>query len=385
MSDRDAFEHILASLYDAMLDDGRWPAVSALIDEACGTKGNHIMVGEGPKDAVRALFVGLYLRGQRREELERYYLEHYHPIDERVPRFRQQPYDLLVPNEDLYTAEELKTSPTYNEALPRGCCQHSLAVRLEGLDGSHIAWNLGDPVDSHGWRSSRIAMVTALLPHIRQFVRVRQALVGAEARNTTVAALLDNPRIGVVQLDRRGQIMAVNDRAGSILRRGDGLVDRDGMLRARAPADQVRLDRLVGDALPTPGAVAVSGSMLVRRSAVSPPFVVHVKPVRVPQPDYGARHVAALVLIVEPAHHQRVDPGLVATTLGLTPGESQVAVWLAEGKSVRDMAAGTGHTEGAIYWHLKEIYRKQSISRQVDLVRLVLSLAEFGDRADPRR
>ncbi|MCY4123474.1 MAG: hypothetical protein OXG72_21410, partial [Acidobacteria bacterium] len=113
-------------------------------------------------------------------------------------------------------------------------------MRLEGLDGSHIAWNLGNPVDSHGWRSSRVAMVTALLSHIRQFVRVRQALVGAEARNTTVTALLDNPRIGVVQLDRRGRIMAVNHRAGGILRRGDGLADRNGMLRARAPADRVR-------------------------------------------------------------------------------------------------------------------------------------------------
>ena len=46
-----------------------------------------------------------------------------------------------------------------------------------------------------------------------------------------------------------------------------------------------------------------------------------------------------------------------------------MAVWLAEGKSVRDMAEATGHTEGAIYWHLKQIYRKHSISRQVDLVR----------------
>ena len=213
---------------------------------------------------------------------------------------------------------------------------------------------------------------------IRQFVRVRQALVRAEARTTTVTALLDNPRIGVIHLDRRGRIMAVNDRARSILRHGDGLSDRDGMLRARAPADRVRLERQVGDALPISGAVAVSGSMLLRRSAVLPPFVVHVKPVGVPQPDYGARHVAGLVLIVEPGRHQRVDPGLVATILGLTPAEGQVAVWLAEGKSVRDMAEATGHTEGAIYWHLKQIYRKHSISRQVDLVRLVLSLAELG-------
>ena len=118
--------------------------------------------------------------------------------------------------------------------------------------------------------------------------------------------------------------------------------------------------------------------MLLRRSPVLPPFLVHVKPVVAPEPDYGARLVAALVLIVEPGRQQRVSADMVARTLELTMAESQVAVWLAEGKSVRDMAEATGRTEAAIHWHLNQIYRKQSISRQVDLVRLVLSLAEPG-------
>ena len=129
--------------------------------------------------------------------------------------------------------------------LLRNSGQDSLNARLDGPDGSHIAWSLNDPVDSDGWGASRIAMVTELLPHIRQFVRVRQALVRAEARNTTVTALLDNPRVGVLHLDRRGRIIEANDRARSILRHGDGLANRDGMLRARATADQVRLERLV--------------------------------------------------------------------------------------------------------------------------------------------
>ena len=378
MKNPDAFERILASLYDAMLDDTRWPATSALIDEICGLTGNGLMVGEGPKNDVRGVFVGLYYRGQRREDLECEYLENYHSIDERVPRFLQLPARRLVHINDLYTAEELKTSPTYNEILPRAAMQDGLNVRLPGLDGSHIGWGLNDPVDSEGWGPSRIAMVQRLLPHIQQFVRVRQALVRAEARSSTVTALLDNPRIGVLELDRRGRILEANDRARSILRHGDGLLDRNGMLRARAPADQVRLERLVGVALPASGAVAVSGSMVLRRSSVAPPFVVHVKPVVGPQPDHGARHVAALVLIVEPGRQHRINPDLVATTLELTPAETQVAVWLAEGNSVRDMADATGHTKAAIYWHLQRIYQKHSISRQADLVRLVLSLAELG-------
>ena len=376
---QDVYERILSSLYDAMLDDTHWPATSALIDEACGITSNCLLVGEGPPDDLRVLTVGLYYRGQRHEDLEREYLEVYHPIDERIPRFRQLPDSHLVHVKDLYTAEELKTSPTYNEILLRSQYQNGLNVRLDGPDTSHISWGLGDPVASDGWGSSEIATIKRLLPHIRQFIRVRQALVRAEAHETTVTALLDNPRIGVLHLDRRGQIIAVNDRARSILRHGDGLSARDGvLLGARKAADRLHLEGLVASALPVGGAIAVSGSMLLGRSSGLPPFVVHVKPVAVPQPDYGARHAAALVLIVEPGSQHRIDPGLVARTLGLTPMESRVAAGLAEGRSVDEMAGAMGNTKHAVYWHLQRIYRKLSISRQAELVRLVLPLADLG-------
>ena len=166
---------------------------------------------------------------------------------------------------------------------------------------------------------------------------------------------------------------------GNCLAVGEGpKSDRDGVLRARKAADRLRLERLVASALPASGAVAASGSMLLGRGSGSPPMVVHVKPVAVPQPDHGARHTAALILIVEPKSRHRIDPDLVAGILGLTPMESRVAVWLVEGKSVRDMAEATGRTEGSIYSYLKQIYQKQPVSRQADLVRLVLSITEFG-------
>ena len=378
MSDQDAFGRILESLYEAMLDDSHWPATSALIDEACGIVGNSVAVGEGPKDDIRVFCAGLYYRGQRRLDLEREYLEDFHRIDERIPRLRQLPEGRLVRIRDLYTAEELKTSSAYNEAMVRGTYQNGLNVRLDVTDGSYMTWNLGDRVGSGGWGSSQITWVTRLLPHIRQFVRVRQALVRAEALDMTVTALLDNPRIGVLHLDRRGRIMAANDCAVSILRQGEGLSDRDGLLRTLAPDDRLRLERLLAAALPTSNTVPVGGSMMVHRPSVLLPLVVHVKPVRLPQPDYGARQVAALVLIVEPGRRHRLDPVLVGAALGLTPRESQVAAWLAEGRGVEEMARATGHTNGAIYWHLKQIYQKHHISRQADLVRLVLSITEFG-------
>ena len=282
---------------------------------------------------------------------------------------RQLPDGHLVPIKDLYTAEELHTSRAYNEALRRGQYRQGLNVRLAGPGGSPMTWSLADPVASEGWGSSQIAMVRRLTPHIRQFIRVRQALVRAQSGDTTVTALLDNPRIGVLHLDRRGRILEVNDRARGLLRHGEGLSDEEGVLQACAPDDQGRLARLVAEALPTSGAVPVSGSMLLGRVSGLPPFVVHVKPVGVPQPDYGARHVAApSASRSRPGGH---DPGADA---GRESGGGLV------GRRQERARHGHGHgTHGRRHlWHLKQIYQKLPISRQVDLVRLVLSIAEFG-------
>jgi DNA-binding CsgD family transcriptional regulator/PAS domain-containing protein len=377
MGDQDAFERILTSLYDAMLDDSYWPATSTLIDEACGMQGNALLVGEGPKTDIRVHFVGMYSRGERWEDAEREYLEVYHPIDEHVPRLRQLPDSRVVPLTELYTAEELQTSRTYNEFFHRCGAQNGLNVRLDGPAGSYISWVTGDSVTPDGWDSAQLTMIERLLPHIRQFVRVRQTLVSAEALGASVTELLNTPRLGVIYLDQRGRIVVANDRARAILRRDDGLTDRGGLLCARDPADHTRLERLLAGALPTAGVAAVSGSTTVRRAAVLLPFVVHVKPVVGRQPDFGASRVAALVLLVEPGRQPRIAADLVAATLGFTPAESHVAVWLAEGQSLREIARETGRTEAAIRYHLHHMYQKHGLAGQADLIRLVLSLAEL--------
>ena len=386
MASQDIFGRVLSSLYDAMLDDAHWPATSALIDDACGTAGNALLVGEGTGDDVRVVFMAGYLRGERREDLERDYLENYHPWDERVPRIRKLPDGRVVHATELYSEQELKTSRTYNEYLLRASSQNGLNVRLAAPDGSHITWAIVDPVTPGGWGSSQVGMVQRLLPHVRQYVRVRHALASAEALGASLTGLLDNTMVGVIHLDRRGKIVAVNDRARDILRRGDGLMDQGGFLRTWLPGDDARLEGLLSGALPTSSEEAVSGSMTVRRSAGLPRFTLHVSPVGSRQAEFGMWPVAALVLVVEQGSQARVelrrrtqvDPGLVAATLGLTPAESQLAAMLAEGMSVRGIAAGTNRKESTIRWHLHQIYTKQGISGQTDLVRLVLSLAEFS-------
>ena len=74
----------------------------------------------------------------------------------------------------------------------------------------------------------------------------------------------------------------------------------------------------------------------------------------------------------------RLDPALVATALRLTPMESQVAVRIAAGQTVPEIAVALGRTSGAVHWHLRHIYQKHGLRGHADLVRLVLSLTTLA-------
>ena len=376
MSEREAFDRILASLHEAALGRAHWSTATALIDEALGVHGSSMAFGDGSSDEdIRIYFSWYFFRGQRHRDLEREYYEVYYPLDERVRRMRQLPDSQLVHTTDLLTEEELKTSATYNELLVRAHTRNGIHVRLDGPNGSRIVWVVNDPVDGDDWSSAQLDSIRRLLPHIRQTVRVQQALAGAGALGASFAQLLDTTGLGIVQLDGRGRIVAANDRARDLLRSGDGLFDEDGFLCARRPEDNADLQGLLTRALPPFGAQGAGGSMMMKRSAALPPLVLHVNPVGRQETDFHLWPVAALVLVADPAGGTRIDPAVAAAALGLTGMESRVAVLLAEGMNVREVAAATGRKESTIRSHVKHMFAKHGLSRQMDLVRLVSSLA----------
>ena len=106
---------MLGALNEAVLDDAHWERASALIDEACGTRGNILVSGEGGLGTdLEVYFARCCYRGARR-------VEH-----ERGPRLRRQPDSRIVHVGQLYTEAEKKRSVAYNEALAAssGCASN---------------------------------------------------------------------------------------------------------------------------------------------------------------------------------------------------------------------------------------------------------------------
>jgi len=379
----DPYDRIVALLNEVTFDEARWVEVNRLIGEVNRMSGSALTLYDTRGTDAAVFLVQFCLFGQRRKDWEYRYFNDYWTRDERVPRVARLEHGRLVPTGDLYTDAEKKTSPTYNEALADTNAQHGLCLRLDGPKGLGVVWELCDSTERGGWSSDQIRLIERLRPHLHQFAIMRHALVEAEVGGMSATDFLASPRVGVIHLDRNGRIMTTNDRALEILRLGDGLVDRDGFLHARMPEESAELSRLLARALPPWGVQGSAGSMGVTQSLSHPRrLALHFTPVGDDYPHFRTRRLGAIVLVVDPAGRARLDPVQVAAALDLTPMESQLAVALAVGQTVKDIAKTIGRGEETVRWHLKAVYRKQGISRQVDLVRRVLSLEGFG--ATPR-
>ena len=383
MDSKRRFEQIVALLHEATLDEMLWLPTSALIDEALGSKGNHLVFSDQSwDDDIEIFFMRFCYRGEHHTALEREYFETWYSVDDHLAGLRQLRDGQIAHVPETFLGQDLAKSVMYNEAMPRYGFQNGLNVRMDGPFDSRIIFGVADPIHARDWSSAQLALVERLLPHIRHFVRVRVALIGSGALATSLGRLLENTRVGVIQIDRHGRIVAANDQAQALLRKGDVLSDEDGTLRALSPEDNAALQRLLARALPLRGE---GGSMVVRRARQAPSMAVHVTPVERTQVDFRTPRVAALVLAVDPRRPARINRRVLTESLSLTPVESEVAALLAEGLSVGDIVERRGSSEYTVRWHVKQCLRKLGVTRQMDLVRIVQASAGIlppgrGDR-----
>ena len=381
MSERDAFGRILAALHEAALEPSAWTGTATLIHETLSVHGSTLTGGDGESEEdFQLYFMWFCLHGERRTDLERLWLETGIPADRTVTRFRPLRFNRVTHITDLYTEEELKTGLGYHLLKTRAHAGNAINVRLRGPGGSRILWQINDPADRDGWTSGKLDLIRRLRPHVRHTVHVRQALAGAGALGESLTGLRDAIGLGIVQLDARGRIVAANDRALDLLRSGDVLYDKGGFLFAQDQANDDTLQAVLARALPPYGYQGEGGSLTLARSAPLPPLVVHVNPLHPHEAWRRGWPVAALVLLAEAAPGAGIDPDLAAAVLGLTSAEGRVAVMLAEGFNVREIATALKREQSTIRFHIKRMFAKHGLKRQAQLVRLVLSVAGAGAR-----
>lgn len=136
-----------------------------------------------------------------------------------------------------------------------------------------------------------------------------EKLEASTSSSPALVHLIATPALFIAE----GQVLEINAAARSFL--GDGLIVRQGKLRAVNAGDQSAIDALMTRALARSGVAADSELVAVSRLRGGKPLMVRALPVG-PTGNWGN---SLLILIADPERRIESDPVPALRLLGLTP------------------------------------------------------------------
>lgn len=194
-------------------------------------------------------------------------------------------------------------------------------------------------------------------------------------------AALDASAAAVALLDKTGEVRFLNRAMRRIVEEGDGLRLRGQTLVATDLTGSMRLQGAVGQALvdsaqarlePRALALFLPRPQKRERLAVA---VMAVAP-------FGAEPGAAAVVVhaIDPTADLTTWVGPACHAHGLSPAESGLVLQLLTGASLTEAAETLRVKEQTARTYLKQIFGKTGVSRQSDLIRVMMANALRIDR-----
>jgi DNA-binding CsgD family transcriptional regulator len=187
-------------------------------------------------------------------------------------------------------------------------------------------------------------------------------------RSTQLDQTLDLIRMGVAVLAWPNSVIRLNSAMTRILGSCDGLALDGGALTATEPSSASRLASRLARAFTLSEVVARSPErmaiQITRPSGLDGYQLTLV-------PDPLARRVT--IFVGDPSQDLTGAAGVMRELYGLTAGESTIATLLAEGMPLKKIADQRAISVETVRWTLKRCFDKTGVSRQVDLVRILVA------------
>ncbi len=172
-----------------------------------------------------------------------------------------------------------------------------------------------------------------------------------------------------MMVDSRARVLELN----ACVRLGDGLHVSGGVLHASSAADRRRLQNFLSRIMaPAEHLRPAPATLTLPRPSGLRPWLLDGMACN--DTVRGPQGHAALLLITDVEQPSRLSPELLAQVFGLTSTEARLAIELASGKSLYDVATHLAISAGHARQRLKAIFCKTGTSRQGELIALLAKL-----------
>ena len=266
--------------------------------------------------------------------------------------------------------QEFERTRIYNEFARPNRLEptHCLSVVLPAPSGTGII-GIQRNRRQGAFGAEHEAMLNRLLPHFSHLLELRRRLAGAEARARMAEHMFDHMADAVIAVGADCRIHFANVAAIAMLKSADGLRTRPGQrLGAEMGEDQTTLRDKVAAAAAGRGPSALQ----LRRSSGAAPLRVMVSPLGSGVADMQG--AVALLLIHDSADQPQGLAILLTQMFGLSRAEAEVALSVADGKTIRQISDERGVLSSTVQTQLKRALGKTGARKQAALASLVASL-----------
>jgi DNA-binding CsgD family transcriptional regulator len=270
---------------------------------------------------------------------------------------------------------ELLASDYYNGFMkPRD--MHSLMRLTLAHRGKFLTIiSLLRPHSAEDFDAAAIERCQAFMPHLQRAANIRFQADGAAAMLGGLSDVIDRSVTAVLLLDRDGQVKFASRAARAMAASADAFLLRHDRLEILNQDDDAVFQRLAAGAAGALGDLdARGGVMRLSRRQGKPSYTVTVAPVG-QETSWIGNEPMVLVRVADPGVTPMPPKEILGQLFGFTIAETRVAERLMMGDSPEQAAAFLEVKTATARWHLASIYRKTGTKRQVELVRLLLSLA----------
>ncbi|WP_169391293.1 helix-turn-helix transcriptional regulator [Stappia stellulata] len=250
-----------------------------------------------------------------------------------------------------------------------------ITVECGTAHDDHYRLHLTPTHDGTPFPASRQDLAQDLLRHIRRAHRLAAQIDRSNQERSVYSSALDRLAVGAIFLDVQGKVIHATRVAQDLIDSRDGLQLTRGGLAAADAADNRALQSAIRGKLSQSDAIPRQKpqTLVVSRPSGGRELGLIVHSLRC-QPE-APGGFAAVVMIRDPDRSGAPERAILRNLFAMTAAEAEVACSLTSGLSLDETAQSLNISRNTARTHLRSIFSKSGISRQTELMRLMLSSA----------
>lgn len=381
------FSNLIGLLYQGALEPQPWQSALPALREALDAQVVSLVLRPPSADDE-----GVILNCVRQDEsVDNSHVTLADPNDWEVSAYREQffsldpfvslPLDKVIALEDILPDKDLVTSDYYLHYLKPINLFRILGVDTSEPGGMLARLRFSRRASEPRFKATERQLLTLLTPHLSRAIEIYAKLNRMTSERDLYAGAVNQLSVASIILDEQGRMLTTNAVGRALLDQGEGLSLRDGHLHIEGrninKELQEALTSIIREQLH--GETSVVRALRVPRPGGRSDLGLVVRPVPASQWSEGQVSPSAAVFISDPDLQESTSQPILGALFELTPAEANLATLLARGLNLAQVSVAQNISQHTARAQLKSIFAKTGVSRQAELVRLVLkSVASLG-------